>query len=674
MDGHTTSDSAPAQDLARAILSFGPIEECAVISRTAPDGGERYVAYVVASGHVDADQLRQHLQAQTAAPVDSWTRVASIPRNAEGAVDEKRLGEVPVIDADLLNAWQEKVSAQPGVREAAVIVEPYRPRVPAVHVAELFPDWRRSAMAGKHDASGSDAHAKDVNGPQSDRLSISEGPAVDIPAGAPSVLGDVLARAARGSKTIAYVSASGAESSQTYADLQSEARRILAGLQAAGCVPGDRVILQLGDARDFIPVFWACVLGGFLPVPVGIAPSYVQVNATLAKLRHAWELLGRPIVVTTAPLAGSITALGSDSEEWSVATVESLRKFPGTPALHACAADDPALMLLTSGSTGAPKVVVQTHRALVTRSLASCVRDGFSSADVSLNWLPLDHVGGLVAYHIRDMYAECDQVQAPMSYVVEQPLRWLDLIHRYRATTTWAPNFAFALVNAQAPAVAAGHWDLSSMRFIMNGAEAIVARTARRFLEILEPHGLPADSMRPAWGMSETSSGATSSHLFSRATTTDDDASVEVGPPIAGIAFRIVDVSDQLVPEGRDRPSPGQGRAGDEGLLPPRVGESRVVHERWLVHHRRPRTAARRLADDHRPRKRRHHRQRGQLLVPGHRSVDGVGSRRRRVVHRGVRGSHGRQRYRRARDHFPPDRDGRSCAAGQYSPKSAGRS
>ena len=395
---------------------------------------------------------------------DSWTRVALIPRNAEGAVDEKRLGEVPVIDADLLNAWQEKVSAQPGVREAAVIVEPYRPRVPAVHVAELFPDWQRSALTGKHDASGSDARAKDVNGPQSDRPSISEGPAVDIPAGAPSVLGDVLARAARGSKTIVYVSASGAEESQTYADLQSEAdtdpdwpsgRRLRAGRprdpatrRRAGLHPS---VLGLRARR----------------LPAGTGRHRPELRPGERHAREAAACVGAagtPIVVTTAPLSGSITALGSDSEEWSVATVESLRKFPGTPALHACAADDPALMLLTSGSTGAPKVVVQTHRALVTRSLASCVRDGFSSADVSLNWLPLDHVGGLVVYHIRDMYAECDQVQAPMSDVVEQPLRWLDLIHRYRATTTWAPNFAFGLVNAQAPAVAAGHWDLSSMR------------------------------------------------------------------------------------------------------------------------------------------------------------------------------------------------------------------
>ena len=69
---------------------------------------------------------------------------------------------------------------------------------------------------------------------------------------------------------------------------------------------------------------------------------------------------------------------------------------------------------------------------------------------------------------------------------------------RYRVTITWAPNFAFGLVNARQDELAKRRWDLSALRFILNGGEAIVARTARRFLQLLAPHGLPATAMRPA--------------------------------------------------------------------------------------------------------------------------------------------------------------------------------
>lgn len=72
------------------------------------------------------------------------------------------------------------------------------------------------------------------------------------------------------------------------------------------------------------------------------------------------------------------------------------------------------------------------------------------------------------------------------------------------------------------------------MRFILNGGEAIVSRTARRFLQVLAPYGLDSRAMRPAWGMSETSSGVTSSFCFELETTVDEDNFVEVGGRFLG--------------------------------------------------------------------------------------------------------------------------------------------
>src|SRR6202030_2097194 len=92
---------------------------------------------------------------------------------------------------------------------------------------------------------------------------------------------------------------------------------------------------------------------------------------------------------------------------------------------------------------------------------------------------------------------------------LEDPLRWLDWIDRYRATLTWAPNFAFALVTGCADEIGARKWNLSSMRFTPNAGEPILASQARRFLMLLAAHQLPPTSMRPAWGMSETCSAVT---------------------------------------------------------------------------------------------------------------------------------------------------------------------
>ncbi|HEU0253461.1 MAG TPA: AMP-binding protein, partial [Pyrinomonadaceae bacterium] len=235
--------------------------------------------------------------------------------------------------------------------------------------------------------------------------------------------------------------------------------------------------------------------------------------------------------------------------EFSVAMIDDLRRGTADKDWYAAKPDEVALILLTSGSTGMPKGVVQTHRRIVGRSAATAQMNNFSSADVSLNWFPLDHVGGLIMFHVRDVCVGARQIQVPTHAILSDPLKWLDLIERYRVTITWAPNFAYALINDRLTDKGSRNWDLSSLRFILNGGEAVVARTARRFLELLAPFGLPATAMHPAWGMSETCSGVTYSDRFTRESTSDDDSFVEVGGPVPGISIRITDAQDQPVAE-----------------------------------------------------------------------------------------------------------------------------
>jgi NADP-dependent 3-hydroxy acid dehydrogenase YdfG len=192
---------------------------------------------------------------------------------------------------------------------------------------------------------------------------------------------------------------------------------------------------------------------------------------------------------------------------------------------------------------------MQSHRALLSRSLGTELTAQFEPDGVTLNWLPLDHVGGIVMCHISDVFVGCNEVLAEPEMILQQPLLWLDLIDRFRVTYTWAPNFAFALVNSQ-PHIHGKSWDLASLKFLLNGGEAIVPKVARRFLELLEPHGLPPTAMRPAWGMSETCSGVTYSHEFRLSNTSDDDHFTVVGRPIHGFSVRIANDSDEVLREG----------------------------------------------------------------------------------------------------------------------------
>lgn len=191
-----------------------------------------------------------------------------------------------------------------------------------------------------------------------------------------------------------------------------------------GLKPGDKLLFQLEQNQDFIPAFWGCVLGGFVPVPISIPPTYDEVNSTIGKLHNAWQLLDRPFVLTSRGLAGAVRSLAGllKVDEFRVAVTDDLRSEKPDTNWHATQADDVVLMLLTSGSTGKPKAVMQSHRAVLSRSAATAQMNRFTDLDVSLNWFPLDHVGGIVMFHINDLCLGCTQVHAPTQAVLRNPL------------------------------------------------------------------------------------------------------------------------------------------------------------------------------------------------------------------------------------------------------------
>lgn len=429
-----------------------------------------------------------------------------------------------------------------------------------------------------------------LSSPPIDRveLAISKGSKLILPPDHPIQLAGSLERAAQlyPKNEIFYLLSGGQVEKQTYPELLQDAACILSGLRERGFRPGQPVVFQLEHNRDFLGTFWACALGGYIPVPVSISPTYEQPHSILAKLRNAWTMLKGPPVVAGAALSARLSAWGQLErlEGFRVESIDLLRQSPPAKTWHRAAPDDVALLLLTSGSTGRPKAVRQTHRHLLSWGASVAQACEFDHRDVSINWMPLDHVGGLVMFHLRDVITGCSQGHAATDLVLQQPLVWLDWIERYGATITWAPNFAFGLVNEQADEIARRRWDLSSMRFILNGGEAIISRTARRFLELLSPHRLPATAMRPAWGMSETCSGVTYSRRFTLAATRDTDLFVEVGEPIPGIQLRIVDEDDAVVPEGKIGHLQIRGISVTDGYHDnPEANENAFTTDGWYI-------------------------------------------------------------------------------------------
>ncbi|MEV5841972.1 AMP-binding protein [Streptomyces sp. NPDC051985] len=359
----------------------------------------------------------------------------------------------------------------------------------------------------------------------------------ELPGAPVGTLGEVLERAAHGPRGVVLVDGEGVSTSRSYRSLYEDADRVRAGLAAAGARPGARVILRTSSSADLLTAFWACALGGLVPLPVPSGTPADRLAEAVDAVGEAW-LVGDDLPAGPPPgvrPAGSVSALRAAG--------------PGTVPPVAARPDDLAVLTLTSGSGGRPKAVPLTHRHLVARAQGTALARGLDERTRSLNWMPLDHVSGIVMFHVRDVFLGCHQVHADTAWVRADPLRWLDLASAGRIDTTWAPNPAFALVTDRLDRRPHRDWDLSRLRYVMNGGAPVKDRVVRRFVAALAPYGLPPGAVHPGWGMPETASGVVDS-VF-RPGDGPPRRFVPVGVPHPGVSVRVVDERDRVLPVGR---------------------------------------------------------------------------------------------------------------------------
>ncbi|MER7786905.1 non-ribosomal peptide synthetase [Streptomyces sp. NPDC097640] len=336
----------------------------------------------------------------------------------------------------------------------------------------------------------------------------------------------------------------------SYAELRDCACRISEGLRGQGTAPGDRVLIAANDPESFFRAFWGCLLTGAVPCP--IAPP-ADPSRWRAQLEHLRTLLGDPLVVVSKAAHGDLPDVGLRSvtvEELGHASAEHDR-------LHTPAPDDLALLMLTSGSTGASKAVRLTHANLLAAQAGKAGALELGPDDTSLNWISVDHIAAIEA-HLLPMLNGARQVMTTPATVLADPVEFLRLVAAHRVRVTFTPNFLFGQLNqalAQRPP-APEELDLSQVRHIISGGEATVTATVRAFLRTLARYGLREDVIVPAFGMTETCAGSVFNRDF--AARDLDTEFPPLGRPVRGLRIRIAG-GDGTVLATTDRPGTGPG-------------------------------------------------------------------------------------------------------------------
>ena len=228
----------------------------------------------------------------------------------------------------------------------------------------------------------------------------------------------------------------------TYAQLLSSTRRIASGLLARGLSAEKPVVVLSGNSIDHALIALGALYAGIPFCPV--SPAYSLVSKDYGKLGFLMQLLTPGLVFTedAGPFADAIRANVPDQAEVvasrgdvpgrAVTRLSELLASPGHPGLDtahdAIVPDTIAKFLLTSGSTGNPKAVINTQRMIcanqvMLRETMSFLKD---EPPVVVDWLPWNHTFGgnhnfgLTLYNGGSMYLDAGK---PMPGGIEQTVR-----------------------------------------------------------------------------------------------------------------------------------------------------------------------------------------------------------------------------------------------------------
>mgnify|MGYP000615519390 CR=1 FL=1 len=292
------------------------------------------------------------------------------------------------------------------------------------------------------------------------------------------------------------------EISINYQDLEKRVRTVAASLQSLGA-KGERALLLYQPGLEYIISFFGCLYAGVLAVP-SYPPTLgkqTQRLQSIAASSQAKIALTTTSILTSmdrqseiTPNLGSMRWIATDvldqyrSEEWWQPQISK---------------DTVAFLQYTSGSSGTPKGVMVSHGNLLHN--LSQIQEFFGNSHDShgIIWLPPYHDMGLIGGILQSMYCGGSvTLMSPMSFI-KKPIRWLDAISRYKATTSGGPDFAYDYcVRKITPEQRAG-LDLSRWDVAFTGAEPIRARTLDRFANTFAPCGFRREAFYSCYGMAE---------------------------------------------------------------------------------------------------------------------------------------------------------------------------
>jgi feruloyl-CoA synthase len=341
----------------------------------------------------------------------------------------------------------------------------------------------------------------------------------------------------------------------TYGEAQAKADALAQALIDLGLGAERPVMILSGNSLEHLLVSLGAFTAGVPVMPISVA--YSLMSADHARVRAIAELTEPGLVFAdqAEPFAAALDALAATGvpaiviargERAGAHTLDDLLATTAgqgvEDAFSAVGPDTVAKLLFTSGSTGAPKGVINTHRMLCVNQVMLQQIWPFLAEEppMLVDWLPWSHTFGgnhnlnLALCNGGTLYID-DGKPAPPLFP-----RTLAALRDTAPTVYFNVPAGFALL---APALErdqelARHF-FSRLRFMFYAGAALPEALAVRLRKLAQQtadHDVPLTS---SWGTTETAPAATSAHFA-------DAAIGSIGVPIPGAEVKLAPVGDKL--------------------------------------------------------------------------------------------------------------------------------
>jgi len=349
----------------------------------------------------------------------------------------------------------------------------------------------------------------------------------------------------------------------SFCDLYQKASAIATTLEH---LRGEPVMLLFSTGKEFIQALLACWSAGIIavPCPVPQRPSQLKRLQQMA-LRDGINkiIISEKTHSRISKRFNLFNVSGFDFIWWEALcnTKENSR------SLTLPHADDIALIQYTSGSTAQPKGIVITHGNFAANCQIIQQAFALTEKDCSVCWVPHYHDMGLVDGLLEPIYTGFHSVHIPATLFLQSPSLWLKAIHRFNATYTGAPNFAYDLCVKKIRAEDVASFPAPSLKVMYNAAEPIQWKTIERFAETFGHLGYPLSKHNAGYGLAEATLAVSFSKLheepfffladlekFNSGIVEPRDRGKEMvacGLPGAYTTVRIADEDSNFLPDGK---------------------------------------------------------------------------------------------------------------------------